>query len=158
MNDGTRGLLSGELARAAGVSPDTLRHYERLGVLAEAPRTQSGYRMYPGASLERVKMIRHALQLGFTLAELAEILGTRGRGGAPCKRVLGMLESKLDSLEEQIRELERLRNYMSHIVGDWRSKLGLNEPGKRAHLLRSLIGAPVSGGAHGNLQRRRKQR
>ena len=158
MNGRNGGLSPGELAREAGVSTDTLRHYERLGVLAEAPRTQSGYRVYPPDSLERVNMIRNALRIGFTLAELAEILRARDRGGVPCKSVLGMLEGKLRSLEEEIKELERLRKYMEQIVGDWRSKLGRSEPGKRAHLLRSLGAAPLPETVNNSLQRRRKRR
>lgn len=98
MSHKTRTLRSGELARAAGVSTDTLRHYERMGVLPQAPRSRSAYRAYPPESLDRVKLVQHALRLGFTLAELAEILQARDRGGAPCKRVLGLLEDKLVSL------------------------------------------------------------
>ena len=158
MSDKLRRLRSSELAREAGVSTDTLRHYERLGVLAKAPRTQSGYRVYPAETLDRVKMIRHSLRLGFTLAELAEILRTRDRGGAPCKRVLGMLEGKLQSLDEQIADLLRLRKSMEQIVGDWRTRIGLSEYGKRAHLLHSLVAAPATGAANGILQRRRNQR
>jgi len=158
MSDHARGLRSGELASAAGVSTDTLRHYERIGVLAEAPRTQSGYRLYPADSLERVHMIRHALQLGFTLAELAEILRTRDQGGVPCKRVLEMLEDKLTSLEEQILELQKLKGYMAEMVGDWRSKVGQSGPGKRVHLLHSLMAASVPGATNGSLRGRRKQR
>jgi DNA-binding transcriptional MerR regulator len=158
MSDKPRGLRSGELARAAGVSTDTLRHYERLGVLAEAPRTLAGYRVYPAESLDRVNMIRHALRLGFTLAELAEVLRARHRGGVPCKQVLGMLEGKVESLGKQISDLKRLEKYMEQIVGDWRSKLGQSEPGKRVHLLHSLMAAPVPGATNSTLQRRRKQR
>ena len=158
MSDKPRGLRSSELARAAGVSTDTLRHYERLGVLAEAPRTQAGYRVYSAESLNRVNMIRHALWLGFTLAELAEILRTRDRGGVPCKRVLGMLEGKLNSLGNQITELKRLEKYMEQIVGDWRSKLGQSEPGKRVHLLHSLMAVPATGATKQTLQRRARQR
>jgi DNA-binding transcriptional MerR regulator len=158
MRDKPRGLRSGELARAAGVSTDTLRHYERLGVLAEAPRSPSGYRVYPAESLERVKMVRHALRLGFTLAELAEILRARNRGGVPCKQVLGMLEEKVGALGHQISDLKRLEKYMEQIVGDWRSKVGQSEPGKRAHLLQSLMAAPAPGATNRSLQRRAKQR
>jgi len=158
MRDKPRGLRSSELARAAGVSTDTLRHYERLGVLAVAPRTQSGYRVYPADSLDRVNMIRHSLQLGFTLAELAEILRTRDRGGAPCKRVLDMLKGKLDSLGKQISELKNLEKYMEQIAGDWRLRLGQAKPGMRAHLLHSLLAAPARGATNDTLQRRRIQR
>lgn len=158
MDDKPRGLRSSELARTAGVSTDTLRHHERLGVLAEAPRTQAGYRVYPAESLDRVNMIRHALRLGFTLAELGEILRTRDRGGVPCKRVLGMLEGKLDALGTQISELKNLQRYMEQIVGDWRSKLGQGETGKRVHLLHSLMAVPAPGATKQILQRRAKRR
>src|SRR5262249_38720967 len=139
MKDSPRGLRPSELARAAGVSTDTLRHYERLGVLAEVPRSQSGYRIYAADSLDRVKLIRHALVLGLQLAELAESLRARARGGVPCESVLQMLEGKLGSLEKEIRELKRLRTYMQQTAADWRSKVGKSEPGKRAHLLHSLV-------------------
>lgn len=158
MSDMPRGLRSSELARAVGVSTDTLRHYERLGVLAEAPRTQAGYRVYPAESLDRVNMIRHALRLGFTLAELAEVLRTRDRGGVPCKRVLEMLEGKLHSLGKQISDLKRLEKTMEQMVGEWRSKLGQSEPGRRVHLLHSLMAAPAPGATKQTLQRRAKQR
>ena len=158
MSEKPRGLRSSELARAAGVSTDTLRHYERLGVLAEAPRTQSGYRVYRAESVERVKMIRNTLRLGFTLAELAEILRTRDSGGVPCKRVLAMLERKLDSLENQITDLERLRKYMDQLVGDWRSKIGQAKTGTRAHLLHSLTAAPAPEATNATLQWRKGQR
>ncbi|MBS1802537.1 MAG: heavy metal-responsive transcriptional regulator [Acidobacteria bacterium] len=157
MKDRPSGFRPTELARAAGVSTDTLRHYESLGVLAKAPRTSSGYRVYPGECLDRVKTVRHALRLGFTLAELAEILRSRDRGGAPCKRVLDMLQDKLASLENEINELVQLRKYVQQIVGDWQSKLGQSELGRRAHLLNSLGAAPVPEIANGNLQRRRKR-
>lgn len=158
MNERARTLRSGELARAAAVSTDTLRHYERIGVLSPAPRSQSGYRAYPPESLDRVKLIQHALRLGFSLAELAEVLQARDRGGAPCKRVLGLLEDKLESLDDQIKDLVRLRKYMEQIVHDWRSRLGQGESGKRVHLLHSLAAAPAPGATNGNLQGRRTRR
>jgi MerR family copper efflux transcriptional regulator len=69
-NNGSKPLRSGALAKAAGVSPDTIRHYERIGVLPPVSRTESGYRIYPANSLERVLVVRKALGIGFTLAEL----------------------------------------------------------------------------------------
>jgi MerR family transcriptional regulator, copper efflux regulator len=159
MSQRPRGFRSGELAHAVGISTDTLRHYERLGVLPKAPRTSSGYRVYPPDSPQRVNMIRHALRLGFTLAELAEILHTRDRGGAPCKRVLEMLEGKLDSLEKHIAELQRMQKYMGQIVRDWRSKVGQAQPGKRADLLHSLLVATAPVATNGKQElRRRNQR
>src|ERR1700756_2754672 len=107
MSEGPRALRPGKLAALAGISTDTLRHYERLGILPDVPRTGSGYRLYPPDSLQRVKLVRHALQLGFTLQELADILHTADHGKAPCKRVLEMLQKKLDALEERIAELQK---------------------------------------------------
>jgi DNA-binding transcriptional MerR regulator len=78
---------SGDLARAAGVSADTLRHYERLGILKRPPRTEGGYRSYPPEALDRVHLIRNALASGFTLRELTTILRVRDAGGAPCQQV-----------------------------------------------------------------------
>jgi DNA-binding transcriptional MerR regulator len=80
-------LRSGALAKATGLSPDTIRHYERVGVLPRASRTDSGYRLYPASALERVRVVQRALRIGFTLAELAEVLKARDAGGAPCRRV-----------------------------------------------------------------------
>jgi len=158
MSERPPGFRSGQLADTVGISTDTLRHYERLGVLPKAPRTSSGYRVYPPDSPQRVNMIRPALRLGFTLAELAAILHTRDRGGAPCKRVLEMLEGKLDSLEKHIAELERMQKYMGQIVRDWRSKVGQAQPGKRADLLHSLLAATAPAETNRNQLRRGKQR
>src|SRR5437660_586387 len=82
-----RPFRSGELAKLAGVSTDTLRFYERNRLLPLAPRATNGYRCYPQESLQRVLLIRRALGLGFTVAELARVLKARDSGGAPCKTV-----------------------------------------------------------------------
>lgn len=79
--------LAGELAAAAGVSTDTLRHYERKGVLPKPNRASNGYRRYPANALERVRLIRNALAVGFTLDELSRFLSERDQGGAPCGAV-----------------------------------------------------------------------
>ena len=83
-----KALRSGELAHLAGVSSDTVRHYERLGILPEPARIPSGYRIYSRTAVDRVRLVQRALQLGFTLSELSEILQTLDRGGIPCQRVL----------------------------------------------------------------------
>jgi DNA-binding transcriptional MerR regulator len=129
---------SGEVARLAGVSADTLRHYERLGILPKAPRSPSGYRLYGTDAVERVRMVQAALPLGFTLDELSEILRVRDNGGAPCRRVLNLTEAKLRSLEQQIKELRTTQRYMRDLVREWRAKLEETSPGRQAKLLHSL--------------------
>jgi DNA-binding transcriptional MerR regulator len=92
-------LRSGELARLAGVSTDTLRHYERRGLIAAPGRSGNGYREYPSEALDRVRLVRSALAVGFTLDELVDILAVRDRGGAPCRRARALLEEKLEAVE-----------------------------------------------------------
>src|SRR3954469_24807109 len=99
------GLLAGELARLAGVSTDTLRHYERKGVLPKPRRLGNGYRKYPATSVDRVRLIRRALSVGFTLDELAQFLKARDRGQSPCREVRALAEKKLDELEGRVTEL-----------------------------------------------------
>lgn len=151
----TKPLRPSELAQHAHVSTDTLRHYERLGILPTAPRTASGYRMYPPDALERVRLVQRALQLGFTLSELSQILKARDRGEAPCGRVLALTEEKLTALAQRIRELRETQRVMQALVRDWRAQLAQTAPGKPAHLLRSLSAKPsLPAPAYKPLQRR----
>jgi hypothetical protein len=86
--------LKKTLAQLAGVSRDTLRHYERRGLLPAAQRSQNGYRHYPPQALERVRLIRGALGIGFTVDELRDILQSRDRGVAPCHQVHALAMDK----------------------------------------------------------------
>ncbi len=135
-------LRSGELARLTGVSADTLRHYERLGILQTAQRTNAGYRMFPASAVERVELAQRALHLGFSLNELAEILRNRDNGGIPCHRVLKLTEEKLHLLAQRIEELQQTQKYMRQLVRDWRRKLKHIQPGSKAMLLQSLVDKP----------------
>ena len=112
-------MQSGELSRLAGVSSDTLRHYERLGILSKAPRTSGGYRNYPADSLDRVRLIQSALKVGFSLSELTTILKIRDRGEAPCRRVREMAETKIEDIRQQISDLMSMRDQLEAIVKDW---------------------------------------
>ena len=131
-------VRSGDVARLTGVSADTIRHYERLGILPKSERTEGGYRIYSPSAVQRVQLTQRALQLGFSLKELSEILRTRDNGGAPCKRVLTLTEEKLRSLGQQIQELRRTQAYMRQLVRDWRRKMKQTPPGSKAMLLHSL--------------------
>ena len=93
-----------------GVSSDTIRHYERFGSLRKAPRTSGGYRMYGREAVDRVRLVQRALQLGFTLSELSEILKVRDGDGAPWQRVLGSTQEKLRSFDS------RSTNFGAHSV------------------------------------------
>jgi len=107
---GNGALSSGELAGLAGVSRDTLRHYERKGVLPRPRRGQNAYRRYPPEALQRVQLVRRALSVGFTLDELARVLKVRDVGGAPCEEVRKLAAQKLLNVQDQLRELTALRD------------------------------------------------
>ncbi|HEU5239856.1 MAG TPA: heavy metal-responsive transcriptional regulator [Pyrinomonadaceae bacterium] len=138
-------LNSGELAKLAGVSSDTLRHYERKGVLARPRRAGNGYREYPSAALQRVQLIRRSLGVGFTLDELANILRVRDGGGAPCHEVRALAATKLSHVETQLKELVKLRNELRVAVRDWDSRLARKALGGRANLLESLVNNESNG-------------
>ena len=132
-------LSSGELAKLAGVSADTLRHYERKGVLHRPHRSSNGYRQYPAAALQRVQLIRKALAVGFTLDELANILSVRDSGGAPCHEVRALAALKLSQVETQLQDLTAFRNELRATLQDWDARLRRKGAGARAHLLESLV-------------------
>lgn len=131
-------MQSGELSRLAGISTDTLRHYERLGVLPKPPRTNGGYRDYPTSSLERVRLIQSALKVGFSLPELATVLRMRDRGEVPCDRVRAIAEHKLQEVKQQINDLSGMRDQLEQILKDWDARLARTGKGKPARLLESL--------------------
>ena len=135
-------LNSGELAKAAGVSTDTLRHYERKGVLARPGRGRNGYRQYPADALARVRLVRRALAVGFTLDELAGILHVRDGGGAPCHEVRALAVAKLAGIESQLSDLIALRDELRTTLKDWDGRLEQKPKGARAHLLESLSSHP----------------
>jgi DNA-binding transcriptional MerR regulator len=136
--DPRNSMRSGELARLCGVSTDTLRHYERVGVLPRAPRTESGYRQYPLSALDRVRLVRRAISVGFTLEELARVLRIRDKGGAPCRQVRDLALTKLEDVERRLEELTLVRDHLQMLLKDWDERLGRTAPGQRAGLLESL--------------------
>ena len=130
---------SGELARLAGVSPDTLRHYERKGLLSRPRRSTNGYREYSASALDRVHLVRRALGVGFTIDELARILAVRDRGGAPCQQVRTLAGKKLAEVETRLVELTVLRDELQVMLKNWDARLIENPPPERAGLLESLV-------------------
>ncbi|HYL93895.1 MAG TPA: heavy metal-responsive transcriptional regulator [Alphaproteobacteria bacterium] len=130
---------SGALARAAGLSADTIRYYEKIGVLPEAVRTESGYRVYPESALERVLVVQRALRVGFTLAELADLLKSRDAGGAPCQRVYRLAQDKLKQIKLELAALEDTEKYLKKMLAEWERRILSAGPGQKSHLLYSLV-------------------
>jgi DNA-binding transcriptional MerR regulator len=131
-------LSPSQVARATGVSPDTLRHYERRGLLPPPARTSAGYRRYTQSTVKRVELIQRALVIGFSLEELRHVLAERDRGGAPCRKVLGLVRHRLAALEQRLSELTTLKRELVALVADWEGQLAASPAGKPARLLERL--------------------
>jgi DNA-binding transcriptional MerR regulator len=130
---------SGELSKLAGVSSDTLRHYERKGLLARPRRSANGYREYPSSAIDRVRLIQRALGVGFTIEELARILTERDRGGAPCRQVRALAAKKLDEVERDLADLIVLRGELRELLNHWDSLLISDSTGGQARLLENFV-------------------
>lgn len=99
----------GELADRSGISADTIRYYERVGVLPEPDRTPGGFRVYGDSAVDRLDFVERARSLGLTLDEIAEIVGMVEEGVEPCEHVRDRLRQRLAEVEERIDELTGLR-------------------------------------------------
>ncbi len=133
-----RHMRIGEAARTAGVSPDTLRYYERLGLLPPPVRTGNGYRVYSEAAVRRVRVIRNGLAFGFSLRELRSFFTAREANRPPCREVRAAAERLLDDVEQQIEALVAARARMRHTLRDWDTRLDSAGDGAPAHLLAAL--------------------
>ena len=131
-------LRSGELASLLGISTDTLRHYERMKLLPVPRRSPGNYRLYPREAVDRVRLIRNALALGFSLPELVRILKVRDAGGAPCLEVKRLLEEKVRQMNDQLGDLVAMRDYLKTVVADWDKQIAKAD-GKPVRLLERAI-------------------
>jgi DNA-binding transcriptional MerR regulator len=138
----TKALGIGELAQRTGVSRDTLRHYDRLGLLPSTMRTRAGYRRFPAASVDRVALIREAVRVGFSLRQLSAFLRVRQTGGAPCHDVRDAAAHILESVDQRIADLTSTRDAIRAMLDEWDARLAGTPPGRPAHLLDSLHAAP----------------
>lgn len=151
-----KALRSGELAALAGISTDTLRHYERMGVLPVPQRSNGNYRLYPARALDRVRLIRRSLSVGFSLAELAKILKAREQGRPPCRQVRALMADKLAQLEQEIEQLVAMRDHLSDVLRDWDERLDRTPDGQAAKLLENLsLPATTKGKTNETLPRTR---
>ena len=110
------GLRVAELATLAGVSPDTIRYYERAGLLAPPPRTPSGYRLYPPSTVDRLRFVQGCQRLGLRLREIATLLAVRDTGECPCEPAEQLLRRHLDELDAELARLTALRAELVRMV------------------------------------------
>lgn len=108
----------GQVASEAGVSVDTVRYYERRGILPEPERLPSGYRVYAPAVIERLRFARRLQELGLTLNEVADALHADDAGDASCDTQRWRLEAVLERIEEQRTELDALHAEVCSVLAD----------------------------------------
>ena len=119
-------LRIGEVARCSDMTPDTLRYYERLGLIEPAGRTPGGYRTYGRAVIDRLAFIRKAQALGLTLDEVSDVLRASTEGAAPCEHVRATLTKRLLEVDARMADLRALRRTLEAAL-DWSRELPLAE-------------------------------
>ncbi|AKH18874.1 MULTISPECIES: heavy metal-responsive transcriptional regulator [Sphingomonadaceae] len=112
------GLTIGAFAKAVGVRPDTIRYYERNGLLPHPARSSAGYRLYAESDLERVRFIRKAQQLGFTLAEIGLLLTLQASDTARAADVLDITERKIAESTSRIIDLNRIKDALEGLAAE----------------------------------------
>jgi Hg(II)-responsive transcriptional regulator len=109
-------LTIGQVAAAADVNIQTIRYYERRGLFAAPRRTPSGYREYAADAVSRLRFIKHAQELGFSLKEIQELLGLRVRHGAACNAVERKTREKIGLVQQRIRDLQRMKRTLERLA------------------------------------------
>ncbi|HEX4949893.1 MAG TPA: heavy metal-responsive transcriptional regulator [Blastocatellia bacterium] len=115
-------LKIGEVARRTGIGIETLRFYERSGLLGRPARTEGGYRLYSADELLRLEFIKRAQTLGFTLEEIKQIMAESHAGQRPCDEVREIVRARLAELDERLKQMRRYRNALAHTLQQWDDK------------------------------------
>ena len=108
-----KSLTIGQLAHEAGINPESVRFYEAQRLLPEPPRSVAGYRMYPQDAVLRIRFIKRAQDLGFSLKEIKELLSLAGDRTTDCADVRALARAKVDEISEKVRTLETMRRALT---------------------------------------------
>jgi len=111
-----KSLTIGRLAREAGVNLETVRYYERRGLLPKPPRSASGYRLFPSVAAQRLRFIRRAQELGFSLKEIRQLLSLRVSRTATSRDIRARAEAKIVDIEAKIKSLESMKKTLRKVT------------------------------------------
>ncbi len=123
----TKALTRGEVAKRCRVHAETIRYYEERGLIPKPRRSAANYRLYDDDSIQRVRFVKRAQELGFTLEEIKELLSLRARPGAGCAEVLERAEAKIQSIDEKIRTLKAMRRALSQLMSECSGRGGISK-------------------------------
>lgn len=115
-NMNVKGLRRIDVARATGCNLETVRYYEKVGILHEPPRSANGYRVYDESHVARLRFVMRARKLGFPLEEVRSLLGLGDGGAATCAEVREIAEAHLETVRERIADLRRIEQVLSETV------------------------------------------
>lgn len=127
-------LSIGQIAHLVGVGVETVRFYERQGLLEKPPRKESGYRQYPLEAVLRLRFIRKAKEVGFSLREIKELLSLRLDNTATCEDVRGRAEAKILDIEQKIQALQRMKQALTDLT----AACSTNAPVSECPILQTL--------------------
>ncbi|MEO6238766.1 MAG: heavy metal-responsive transcriptional regulator [Vicinamibacterales bacterium] len=131
-------LTIGQVSACTGESRDTIRYYERIGLVPKPVRTPAGYRQYREGVVNRLALIRNAQRFGFSLREISAFLGVRDGGGKPCHDVRAAAARMLEAMDRQIAGLVKTRRQMNATLKAWDARLSSTPADRPAFLLDSL--------------------
>jgi len=112
----TKELTTGALAKQANVNIETIRYYERRGLIPEPARSESGYRKYPLETVQRIVFIKHAKELGFTLNEIDELLSIQIKDIKKCDKVKREVQAKIKEVQEKIINLSKIKSVLEKLI------------------------------------------
>lgn len=107
--------LIGELAEQCGINKETIRYYERMGIISEPSRTNSGYRMYPSEAVDRIRFIKRMQELGFSLSEIHKLLGVVDKDDERCKHMYDFVTKKIDEVRKKVKDLKRIEHMLINL-------------------------------------------
>ena len=120
-------LTTGRLAKEAGVKIDTVRYYEKRGLIPKPPRKDSGYRMFREDAVKRIVFIKHAQEIGFSLHEIEELLFLRVSSKTTCREVKKRTEAKIAEVDEKILNLQRIKRALSKMADICRANKNIGD-------------------------------
>ena len=133
-------LTIGQVARSSGVRTDTVRYYERRGLIPRPPRRESGYRDFSRETVKQIRFIKRAQELGFTLDEVAELLLLRKMNGAECTDILELAQQKVSFIEDKIADLQAMCDALKSLMVSCRHSRSVAE----CPIIESLTGGNPS--------------
>lgn len=120
-------LIIGQLAEKAQVNVETVRYYERKGLIPKPPQRASGYRQYPQETVARIQFIKNAKELGFSLREISELLSLRVNPDSRCGDVKKRAEEKISDIEEKIKTLQKMKKALLKLAKECKGRADISE-------------------------------